>query len=475
MPITLESRHDLTLAAARRVGWAGDTVAIGASALARIAEARAAFERLMDEPGIVIYGVTSGYGQNAWKRFSREERKQHALQRLHLPQAHFGVAFPERVTRLMVLARLANFLEGHAAVRPQLAEAVAAMLAGPLPRVPYEGAVTAGEILPLSYLFGPLAEAIVPAEKEVLALENGAPVAAALTADGALAASGRLTLAEEVLALSAEAYKIPLGHFSPDVSALSGDPHELATARRLASLIEGGTADRRPYQAPVSFRIIPKMLARLRRAVAQAEEAASASLAQVSDNPTFLPPDAAHPNGRILSTGGYHNALGWPALNALAMAYADLVLICGRHIARMLDGKTSGLPDQLLTGPDDDRYLGTLGFAIVGFEETARRAAQAVQLPGSDHGGFVQNDVSVPTVPAWEGQETAGRMLDNALASLAVVAAHAFDASGRTPPPGLLPLMASIRSVAPRLESSTAPGPLAEAVARVFAARVYRA
>ncbi|HEX6011885.1 MAG TPA: aromatic amino acid lyase [Geminicoccaceae bacterium] len=474
MTVVLRTRHDIRLEAARRVGWGGEAVEIAPEAVQRMAEARAAFERLIADPEVVVYGVTSGYGQRASVRVPLAERLRHARHPAATMQANTGEPFPERVARLMVLARLANFLEGHAAARPEVALAVAALLeGGPLPLVPREGAVSAGEILPLSWLFGPLIEGFEPREKEVLALVNGAPVAAALVADGALAAQGRVAAAEGVLALAAEAYKVPLGHFEPAVAALWGDPHELAAAEALSALIAGGMPERRPYQAPVSFRTLPKTLGRLRREAARAAETAAVSLAQVSDNPVFLPPDERHPDGRVLSTGGYHNAAAWPALHALAAIYADLCTVCDRMLARLLDGRTSGLPDQLQAGPDDERYLGTLGFAVVGYGEQARRAAQTVFLPGSDSGGFVQNDVSVPTALAWEGQETAGRMLDKALGAVAVVASQALHVTGRDPPPALAGRLAAIRKAAPPPAEVASPGVLAEAVAGRLWAEIY--
>jgi histidine ammonia-lyase len=160
--------------------------------------------------------------------------------------------------------------------------------------------------------------------------------------------------------------------------------------------------------------------------LAELVDVASLSLTQVSDNPVFLAPDAEHPNGRCVSTGGYHNALAWPALNAVATAYADLCTIADRLIARILDGSTSFLPDQLMDERGQGLYLGTLGFAVVGYGEQARRAAQSVFLPGSESGGFVQNDIAVPTVLAWQGAMTAGSMLDRAIASLSLVATQAL-------------------------------------------------
>jgi histidine ammonia-lyase len=438
-----------------------------------MAEVRAAFERLLEDPEITVYGVTSGYGQHASVRLTPSERLRHARRPPHAMQASAGEAFPERVARLMVLARLANFVEGHAAVRPELAQAVAAMLAAPIPHVPRPGSVSAGEILPLSWLFGPLLAGFEPREKETLALVNGAPVAAALVADGALAAARRVDVAEAVLAMAAEAYLVPTGHFEPEVAALWGDPFELASATRLHGLIAGGAVDRRPYQAPVSFRTLPKMLGRLRREADRAAGTATTSLSQISDNPVFLPPDDRHPTGRILSTGGYHNAAAWPALHALAASYADLCTVCDRMIARVLDGRTSGLPDQLGGGDGDVGYLGTLGFAVVGWGEAARRAAQTVFLPGSDAGGFVQNDLAVPTTLAWEGQEAAGRMLDLALGAVAVVASQALHVTGRQAPPGLRERLAGWRSVAPPATAHESPGALAAAVAQLLSASIY--
>ena len=464
MTVILNQRRDIDLDAALRAGWQGEAVEIGAAAIARMQASRAAFERYIADPDVVVYGVTSGYGQNAGRRLSVAERKTHALRPPLAAQANTGEPFPARVVRLMTLARLANFLEGHAAVRPELAIAVARLLsAGPLPSVPRDGAVSAGEILPLGWLFADLAAAIGTQEKEALALINGAPVAAALAADGVLAARRRLPVIEATFALLAEAYKAPLAHFSPEVSALSGDPHELAAAQSLAALWQGGTPDRRPYQAPVSFRILPKMLGRLRRQIAELEEVASLSLAQVSDNPVFLPPDAAHPNGHVVSTGGYHNARAWPALNALAMAMADLCTLADRLLAKVLDGKTSGLPDQLNEGTGDERHFGTLGFALVGYGEKARRAAQAVFLPGSESGGFVQNDVAVPTVLAWEGLEDASRMVELCLGALAVTASQALHVTQRPAPPALVGLLNQIRSAAPVMREVGSPGVLAAA------------
>ena len=158
MTVMLQTRADITLDVFHRVAWQGEDIRLHPAALARMGECRAAFLRLIDDPEVVVYGVTSGYGQMAHLRFSPEERRIHAATPAHAAMASFGEPLPERVTRGMVLARLANFIGGHAAISPDLAAAVAGLLAGPpLPPVPALGNGCPGEILALSHLLTPLA------------------------------------------------------------------------------------------------------------------------------------------------------------------------------------------------------------------------------------------------------------------------------------------------------------------------------
>ncbi|MDZ7748469.1 MAG: hypothetical protein U5K43_06195 [Halofilum sp. (in: g-proteobacteria)] len=134
----------------------------------------------------------------------------------------------------------------------------------------------------------------------------------------------------------------------------------------------------------------------------------------------------------------------------------------------------SHLPDQLRDGPLDPRYLGCLPMAQVGFAEAARRAAQRTFLPGSESGGFGQNDVAAPHFFAWRAQDDAGRLLESALAPLAMIASQAFHVTGRAVPPALEPRLAQVRAAAPVLvDDIHAPGPGAAGVAARLRADVF--
>ena len=473
MTILVQTRDDFSLDAYRRAAWQGEAVRIADGALECMRESRARFTALLDaDPQTVVYGVTSGYGQMASKRLDPEARRAHAARPPLAAAASFGEPLPERVTRGMVFARLVNYVEGHAAISPELALGVADMLSGdPLPEVPAFGASSAGEILGLSHLFLPLAHRFDLKEKDSLCLVNGAPCAAALIADAAIAAASRLTLATTVFALAAEAMKAPLEAYDEALDDLWGDEIEADVLSAMRALLKGGSEERRPYQAPVSFRALPRVLGQAARAAQQAHEVATTSLRAITDNPVFIFPDDGHPNGRVLSNGGYHNAAATPALDNLAAAWADLALVCDRQTNRLLDGHISLLPEYLMS--EQGGYIGCLGFVSTDYVEQARHAAQRTFLPGSEGGGFGQNDLAVPTFASWRKEGEAGRCLDANLAILAATASQAFYVTERDAPPALDAFFAEVRGVFPPIEAPRAPGGDAGALAADFTGRVY--
>lgn len=474
MVLVLETRRDITLEAVRRVAWRGESVEIAERSLIVMAEARARFDRLIEDPDVVIYGVTSGYGQHAKHRLEPAARKAHARRPPVAAAASWGDPLPERVVRAILLARLANFVDGHAAVTPEVALGVAHMLDGrPFPAVPARGQGGAGEIVALSHLFIGLAKSAELHEKDMLSLVNGSPCASALLADAALAAAGRLEIAAQVLALAAEGFNTPLSHFAEELEELWNNPFDGWALQRLRALIAGGHGgQRRPYQAPVSFRILPRILGQARRASLFTAEVASESLGAVSDNPVMLPPDADHPLGQAVSTGGYHNAQAPMAMDLLTAAYANLCVIAERMSAKLLDGQISLLPDQL--GVDlSGHYLGCLPMAITGYEEEARGLAQATLLPGAESGGFGQNDVASPVFLAWSKQERAGLLLECALAALAPIALRALDVTDRPVPQPLDGLAGEIRRTVFEHDPASPLGPATGALASRLREGIY--
>lgn len=479
MTVILDTRWDISLEATYRVAWRGENVRISDAAMQRITASRTSFLNLIEnDPAAVIYGVTTSMGELASQRLTPEERDRHARLKPFPAATAFGDELPERVVRAIVLARLTNFIEGHAATTPRIAKAVAHMLdGGPMPRVAAAGQGGAGEILALYPLFAQLSTAFDLQVKERGSLINGSPCGAALIADSALAARRRLKLALKSFALSIEAFRAPLEHYDAALEVLWGDTHEAAVLQALRSLLVGAGEGRRHYQAPVSYRIVPRVLGHAHRAVAAAEHAATVSLASISDNPVYLPPDANHPHGRCISTGGYHNSMAAPALDDLAAVWADLCLLCERHSTKLLNGRASQLPDLLLVGrqpgeSDGRGHIGYVPMAAAGYIELAKAAAQRTFLHGSDAGAG-QDDVASPVFHAWSKQERAGRLLDASLAMLAVVASQALHVTERPVPPALRDFTTLVRSHVPPLIEDRILGPELGRLAEAFTAEVF--
>jgi histidine ammonia-lyase len=440
MTVTLGSRHDLTLPAFRRVAWEGEPVALGPAVPARLATARAAFLSLLEDENASVYGVTSGFGDRATLRLSPAERAEQAREATDRGVS-FGEALPERVTRGIVFARLANLIDGHGAVRPHVAEAVAGMLGGAeLPRVPSQGNGGSGEILALGHLFDLMGRRLGLEEKEGNVLVNGSPCGAALLADGALAAAGRVALGYEAFALSVEAFAAPLEAYDPELAGLWGDEGETTALERLGASLAGARSERAGHQAPVSFRILPRVLGQAERALADAQRGAAASLASVTDNPVFLPPSPEHPRARVFSTGGYHNAMAPHMLHALTVVYADLCRLVERHVEALWMGPGKRQSQAV------EEFLSLALMVTAGWAEEAVAAAQPPILPRSGPG---QNDAGAPAFLAWRRNAAAGAALDSCLALLLATATQIILAERIRPAPPLLGRLARVTAICP--------------------------
>jgi histidine ammonia-lyase len=452
MTVTLDDRRDFHLVNYERVTRHGEGVEIGAGARQAMEDARRSFLALLDsDRDQFIYGVTTGAGEGARHRIAPEDQRA-ATRRVaesHRGAASFGGGdLPARAVRGIIFARLANFVGGHAKTRPVVAERIADLLDGPLPRVPLAGEVFAGEIVPLFRVVAPIDVSDLE-EGEPMALINGSPCSAALVAEVALDSSRRLRLAEQVFALSIEALGAPLEAYDPALAALWGDPYEAAALQRFARLLDGAsTTGRRPYQAPVSWRILPRVLGQAGRAVSTASEVAAISLRSVTDNPVYLLPDEAHPLGRAISTGGYHNASAYPAIDGVSGSWADLCALAERHTAKLHDGPVSLLPHHLAsdTAPGASRTH-LLCLSVAGFGEEARHQAARTFLPMSESGGFGgQNDVPSPIFLTYARHGRVAWCLDACLACLAASASQALWVTDREPAPALRPFLAGVRS-----------------------------
>jgi histidine ammonia-lyase len=430
MTVVVNTRDDFTLANFSRVSYGGEAVRVGTAAR-RAMTASAGREPVVGSPG---------------RETVRPARRA-------APGPDFGGGYLDAaVVRGILFARLASLVSGHAGVRPSVAEQVAALLDGPMPRVPLDGQVSAGEALPLAHLLAGLPRDDLH-EGEEQALLGGAPCSAALAADAAISARHRLGYAVGICALSIEGFRAPLAAYDEALDGLWGDPHETAALRGLRRYLEGaGTAERRFHQAPVSYRIIPRVLGQVHRAVAAAEKAATVSLRSVTSDVVYVSDEAGDPAGRVVRSGGYLNGMAYPALNALSAAWADLALVAERQVTALNTAETSGLPVNLVAPGASGNGTYAYGWAANGYVEEARAAATPALLPGAV--GEPRADVLSPAFGAYRRERRAAECLDGVLAILAIVSSQALFVTGRNPAQPLLPILSFVRSVFPPIDGT---------------------
>ena len=330
MTVLLNTPDDLTLEAVRRVAWDGEDAELMSAALDAIGRRRTEFLAFVDANlDRYLYGITTGHDTAAKTLLDEPGRRAYGALMPATPPTT-GPPLPDRVVRAVLLARLADVLHGTAPVRPETAQRLVAMLRAPeLPAVPATGNGEPGDIIALGALLRPEFEHTLEIG-EGMFLVNGSPVAAAVLADGVLAARERLDRAERVLALAAVAASSPDMHYDEALGRLWRDPHQAAVLGRFRELLAGTGRPQLPYQAPVSFRSAPRVLGAIHRALAHAEECATIGLAAASNNPVFTGSD-------VLSNGGYHNPLVAPALDALTHGWADLTHVVTAQVNRVIE------------------------------------------------------------------------------------------------------------------------------------------
>jgi histidine ammonia-lyase len=329
-------------------------------------------------------------------------------------------------------------------VRLTAAERVAALLGGPAPRVPSGGPAGPDEAAVMAAaLAGVRRDDLGEAERRALA--EPAPCPAALAADTALRSRHRLESAQAVCALSIEAFGAPLGAYDAALDDLWGDAHEAAALRALRRHLDGAETDgRRFHQAPVSYRIIPRVLGQAHRVVAAVEKAAATALRAVTGDVLLA--------DRVLPSGGFHNGMAYPAMNALSAAWADLALVAERQITALNTAETSGLPLNLAVPGATPTGTYAYGWAASSYVEEARAAAAPALLPAA--AGDSRSDVLSPAFSAHRRERRAAECLDGVLAILVIVSSQALFVTGRSPAGPLRPLLSFARSVFPPIDGT---------------------
>ena len=361
-----------TLALAAR---GGATVSLGAAARRNIEAAHAVVRRIL-QGDQQVYGVNTGFGHLKDIRIppDRLEDLQRNLIRSHC--AGVGEPLDAPATRVLMLLRARVLARGHSGVRPLVVETLLDHLnADLLPVVPQQGSVGAsGDLAPLAHLalvlMGegeatlrgerlPAPEAqrraglkpLVLGPKEGLALINGTQMTAAIGSLALIDALDAAALADLAGACSLEALKGSHRAFDPRIHELRPHPGQIASAANLRALLADSAIARSHagcgrVQDAYSLRCMPQVHGAAREVLSFAGAVLGIEINAVTDNPIVFPE-----SGDLVSGGNFHGEAPALALDALAMAAAEIASISERRIERLMNPVFSGLPPFLTRDP----------------------------------------------------------------------------------------------------------------------------
>ena len=346
----------------------------GARARQRVLEARRAIEAIAEggERAPSVYGVNTGFGALAETRIAPEAIRQLQLNLVRSHACGVGEPLPVPVVRAMIALRAQVLALGHSGVRPEVIEALLALLrADVVPVVPSRGSVGAsGDLAPLAHLalvlLGegeafhrgerlPGGEALRRAglrplhleAKEGLSLVNGTQMMLALGGWSVLQAEQLCRQADIVGAMSLEALKGSSRPFSEAIQRVRPHPGQAAVAANLRRLLDGSGImeshrDCHKVQDPYSLRCMPQVHGASRDLLAWVRRVLEREIASVTDNPlVFVDGEQVE----VVSGGNFHGQPLALALDAAAMAVAELANVAERRIEQLVNpALSSGLP-----------------------------------------------------------------------------------------------------------------------------------
>jgi histidine ammonia-lyase/phenylalanine ammonia-lyase len=400
---------DLTVADALAVSQRRRRVALAPRAHAGMDASRKLKERLIARE-IPIYGVTTGFGDSAFRQVSpaKTGRLQENLLR-GLGCGTGPTASPE-VTRVVLLLRANCLAKGNSGVRVALVQRLLDLLdADVLPLVPERGSCGAsGDLVPLSYVGGAVTgetevlddgerceaadalarlglEPLALEAKEGLALVNGTSF---MTAFACLAVGAARQLADAtdlLTAMASEALLGNRGHFEAFLFARA-KPHPgmVASADNIRAILadsqlaldseelfgdgldgDGYLELGRQVQDKYSIRCAPHVNGVLRDLLAWAEEWVETEINASDDNPLF---DVDRQ--RVQSGGNFYGGHMGQAMDSLKVAVANVCDLLDRQLELLVDEKFSaGLTPNLIprfdpAGPEAGLHHGFKGMQL---------------------------------------------------------------------------------------------------------------
>jgi phenylalanine ammonia-lyase len=425
-------------------------ISISDPARARIALGHQRLQELLAR-GERIYGVNTGVGGNVNISLAPDQMEALQLNLVRHLACATGQPLPNDVVRASGVLRLATFLGGASAVRPELVDALTAMLnAGITPIVPRYGSVGAsGDLMPSAYLARvlvgegdaevagrrlPAVEALRTAglapirfaPKEALALENGTTfmtaIAALLWADSFRVLHAMLS----AVALAIEAMQAPDLPFDAWVHEQKGHPGQIAVAAFLREMLDGSRYTRASGgQSCYSLRCPPQGLGQVWEALEQSRPTIEREINSANDNP-LIDPDT----GVMYKAGNFYGGHIARLLDTWKLDYAAMATWGNAIVALLVDTRfNDGLPANLTPNPGVHNGFKGMQLSVTSLCCAVRQMASPSSIHSIPTEQYNQDVVSLGMHAAVTAMD-ALECLRNETAMVLLCAAQAVDLRG---------------------------------------------
>ncbi len=370
--VVLDGEH-LTIEQVNEVAQNGVQVSIVEEARSKVDASHRLVLQLVDE-GRILYGITTGIGEFAKVRITREQSEDLQKRIIRSHAACTGDILSPEIVRAMMLLRINVMAKGYSGARYSTLQTIADMLnKNVIPLVYEKGSLGAsGDLSPLAMLalvvigegeafyqgmrmHGREAmelagvSIVEPTYKEALALINGTQLFTGMAALMCVDAENLIKTAQIASAMTIDALKGVVKAFDPRLHVLRPFPGQKTVAANILRLIEGSEITANPIHDKVqdsySLRCAAQIIGPALDALKYVREQVTIEMNSAADNPLFLAED-----GEFLTGGNFHGQSVAAALDFMAIPMTTICCLSERHTNRLLNPALSGLPDFLTNG-----------------------------------------------------------------------------------------------------------------------------
>jgi histidine ammonia-lyase len=311
-----------------------------------------------------VYGRTTGVGANRDVAVPEADLLAHSVRLLHSHAGGVGDPLPNELVRATILVRIAQMAAGGGGHRPEIADALAAVLrGGQLPVLRDLGGIGTGDLTLLAQLGLALAGEgewagsatahggdahAVAAPRVRIGAGDALPLMssnAATHAAASLAWADARELLDAGLGIAALTFHALDGNreaFSPQVAAARPLPGLTAVSERLWALTEGAPEPAR-IQDPFGLRCLPPVAGALHDAAASMHDVIAVEINAAAENPLIAA-------GEVLHHGGFHAAPCALALDTLRLALVPFASMSAARLSHLMEPGLSGLTPFLSGG-----------------------------------------------------------------------------------------------------------------------------